>query len=387
MDYTPNLTDAAVLSKAVGLLDGHLPLTAHGYVCRNDDLWRILLGAATKQTTISGYCESLSDGPSGMIVRRYVNGYFVVEDLPAIETACNAVLAATIPARVFKDARDTAMDCHEQAYYGKSAQENGLWIRAEAKDGTTRFYRVATAYVIWKQVRVTLAIKFVLPQDDSVSTVSDLLKRLKALKYRVRTLYLDRGFGSVRIMRFLSKTRIKALIACTIRGKNGGTRALCKGRASYVTRYTFGTPKIGQFTANLAVCRTFTTSRRTRRHARKAEWMIFCMIGCHFSPARIRANYRRRFGIESSYRCARMARGWTTSPNPVLRFVFIALSFFLVNLWIALRWHYAQLPRRGGRIVVKAYFRLKRLIAWIASAADSIYRPIKAICPLTLPIT
>lgn len=52
----------------------------------------------------------------------------------------------------------------------------GLWVRA-AKDGTTRFYRVATAYVIWRDMRVTLAIRFVL---------TDVLNRLKALKYKVQ---------------------------------------------------------------------------------------------------------------------------------------------------------------------------------------------------------
>jgi putative transposase len=386
MDYTPKLTGAAVLNEAVERLDDHLPLTAHGYVCSNQDLWRILLGAATKKTTISGYCESVTDGPSSMIVRRYVNGYFVVEDLVAIETALNAALAETIPRRVFRRARETAVDYHEQAYYGKSTQSDGLWIRAEAKDGTTRFYRVATAYVIWKQVRVTLAIKFVLPDDDMVSVLSDLLKRLKALKYRVKTLYLDRGFGSIRVMRFLSKIRLRSVIACTIRGKSGGTRALCKGRSSYVTRYTFGNAKTAQFTARLAVCRTFSTARRTGRHPRKATWMIFCTIACRFSPAQVRAAYRRRFGIESSYRCARKTRGWTTSPNPVLRFVFIALSFFLVNLWVALRWRVAQIPRRGGRVVVEAYFRLQMLIAWLANAIDRIYHPVRCIVPLAQPI-
>jgi len=94
-----------------------------------------------------------------------------VEALPDIERQLNAALATQIPGRVFKRARDTAIDFHDQAYYGKTEQDEavrpvrgaGLWIRAEAKDGTTRFYRVATAYVIWRDMRVTLAAHFVLP--------------------------------------------------------------------------------------------------------------------------------------------------------------------------------------------------------------------------------
>jgi IS4 transposase len=245
---------------------------------------------------------------------------------------------------------------------------------------------VATAYVIWHAMRVTLAIRFVLPQEDGVRIVADLLKSLKALKYKVKTLFLDRGFAGVRLMRFLSKTRLRAVIACTIRGKAGGTRALCVGRGSYTTRYTFHSPDHGQFTAHLAVCKVFTTSRRTRRNTHRADWMIFIMIHCRYSPQRVRQAYRQRFGIESSYRCARSTRGWTTSPNPVIRFVLIALSFFLLNVWVRLRWLYAQIRRRGGRAADYAHFRLDRLINWIILALNAIYKPVTTIEALVQPI-
>jgi hypothetical protein len=37
------------------------------------------------------------------------------------------------------------------------------------------------------------------------------------------------------------------------------------------------------------------------------------------TPRQVRRPYRRRFGIESSYRCAGQARGWTISPTPAYR--------------------------------------------------------------------
>jgi putative transposase len=368
-------------------LNDYLPLEADGYVCTGADLWRIVLGASAKRMTIHGMCESLENAPSDVAVRGYLNAQLTVEDLPQIERQMNAALAAQIPRRVFKRARDTAIDFHEQAYYGKSDQADGLWVRAEAKDGTTRFYRVATAYVIWRAMRVTLAIKFIMPNDDTVGMLTSLLARLKGLKYRVKMLYLDRGFDGVAVMRYLTQhTRLRVVIACPIRGKTGGTRALCRGRGSYRTRYTFHSPEHGAFTADLAVCKVFTTARRTGRNPRRADWMIFVMIRCAFTPQHVRQAYRRRFGIESSYRCARHARGWTTSPNPALRFVLMALSFFLVNVWVALRWRFAQIPRRGGRLVDYAHFRLQRLIDWIARAVDHVYQPITAIHALAMPI-
>ena len=386
MEYTPKLTDMDVMEQARDVMTEYLPLEADGYVCTGADLWQILLGVSAKQGTIHSVCQSMEDAPSDATVRGYLNEQLTVEKMGEVEKQMNAALASQIPLPVFKRARDTAIDYHEQAYYGKAPQAQGMWIRAESKDGTTHFYRVASAYVIWHALRVTLAIRFVLPEEDGVSILSDVLKSLKALKYKVKTLLLDRGFAGVRMMRFLSKTRLRVVVACTIRGKSGGTRALCVGSGSYTTRYTFHSPDYGDYTAKLAVCKVFTTARRTRRHKRHADWMIFIMIRCGYSPKQVRQMYRRRFGIESSYRCARSTRGWTTSPNPVIRFLLIALSFFLLNLWVKLRWLYAQIRRRGGRAIDYAHFRLNRLINWVILALNAIYKPVTTIEALAKPI-
>src|SRR5262249_45096883 len=83
-------------------------------------------------------------------------------------------------------------------------------------------------------------------------------------------LYLDKGFSGVPVLKYLRRCQQAALIACPIRGKKGGTRALCRGRASYRTSYAFNEGKEEEFTAQLAVCRVFTTSRRTKRGKRRA---------------------------------------------------------------------------------------------------------------------
>jgi hypothetical protein len=91
-----------------------------------------------------------------------------------------------------------------------------------------------------------------------------------------------------------------ALMACTIRGKTGGTRALCRGNRLSRTRYTFHGDNPSTFTAELAVCRVFTTAKRTGRKRCEAHWMIFILIHLEATPRPARRQYRRRFGIESS---------------------------------------------------------------------------------------
>lgn len=372
-NYTLKLTDQEVLKHAHDLLEENLPLAADGYSCTTDDLLNVLLGVAANQGTIEAVCTDLVGAPDADTIRAYFNEQLRVEDLPDLAERLNAALATEVPDRVRRRACEVAIDLHDRPYYGKQPQEKGLWMRGRAKDGTTRFYRVATAYVMVKNLRMTLAIRFVLPGDDLVTILDDLLKRLKTQGIQIKRLFLDRGFDGIAVMDYLTRCQQPALIACTIRGRTGGTRALCQGGRSYRTQYTFHRVDKTGFTAELAVCRVFTTAKRTGRHKRKADWMIFILIYLDWTPRHARQQYRRRFGIESSYRCAGQVRGWTTSPNPAYRFLLIAVSFVLQNVWLHLRWLFTQVPRRGGRWLKLKLFELSRLVKFIVRALERHY--------------
>jgi putative transposase len=382
---TLNLTDQKVLTYAQDCLREHLPLQAQGYKCTTDDLLKVLLGVAAQRGTLESVCADLVGTPDPETIRTYFKEELCVEDLPKLAEGLNAALAGKIPPRVWRQPRDVAMDFHDRPYYGKTPQAEGLWVRGRAHDGTTRFYRVATAYVMLNNLRVTLAIRFVLPEDDPVTSVADLQKRLKKLGIPVTRLFLDKGFGGIAVLDYLTRQKQPAVIACTVRGTTGGTRALCQGPKSYRTTYTFHGENSTAFTADLAVCRVFTTAKRTRRLKRRVEWLIFILILLDWSPRLARRQYRRRFGIESSYRCAGQVRGWTTSPNPAYRFVLIAVSFVLLNVWVHLRWLFTQVPRRGYRWLDTKRFQLNRLVKFIIRALERHYGCVQGIRASAVP--
>lgn len=369
---TLKLTDQQVLEHAREGLEQHLPLQAEGYTCTAEDLWNVLLGVGVKGATIESVCADLVDTPDPETIRQYLNEQVTVETLPEWGEGLNAALAAQIPSRVWRHARDIAIDFHDRCYYGKTSQEEGLWVRGKAKNGTTRFYRVITAYVILSGLRVTLAIDFFLPGNDTVTMLNRLLHRVEALGIQVKRLFLDKGFAGIEVMKYLSEQGLSALIACPIRGKTGGTRALCRGNKSHLATHTFK-GQSGTFTAQLAVCRVFTTARRTGRMQRRAEWLVFVLINLDLSPRQARGLYRRRFGVETSYRCAGQVRGWTTSKNPAYRFLLIGLSFFLLNVWLHLRWLFTQVPRRGRRRLDVKRFQLTRFASFIVRALERRY--------------
>jgi putative transposase len=381
------LTDRKVLTEARSRLEEHMALSADGYECTTEDLYQVLLGASVQRTTIESVCRELVETPVGNTVRGYLHEQLSVEELPALEEQLNQALAAHLPRRIRRKPRMLAMDLHNRPYYGKTAQEEGLWVRGRARDGTTRFYRIATAYVILKGLRFTLAIRFVLPGDKPAEIIQHLWQRVATLSIPIQHLLLDRGFAGIDVQDYLAQQEIPAIIACPIRGKQGGTRALCRGRKSYRTQHTFssnGGRK--QRTAELAVCRTFTTAKRTKRLKRRATWQVFILIHLEMTPRQVRWCYRRRFGVETSYRCASQVRGWTTSPNPALRFLLLALAVYLVNVWVWLRWHFTQIPRRGQRRLDEQRFQLLRFARFIAHGLEDHYGVIRQITAIAAPL-
>ena len=384
-DHTLKLTDVEVLEQTAQLLKEHLPLKADGYICTTEDLINILLGVAANCGTVQALGTDLVGSPDPETIRGYLREQLRVEDLPELEERLNAALAEKIPARVWRQACDVALDFHDRPYYGKTSQAEGLWVRAQAKDGTTHFYRIATAYVMLHDLRVTLAIHFVLPEDETVETVEILLQQVKKRQIRIKRLFLDKGFGSIAVMAYLTHQGLPAVIACTIRGKTGGTRALCQGRKSYRTTHTFQGKDGLTFTADLAVCRAFTTAKRTKRLKSRLVWLVYILINLDLAPKAVRRLYRKRFGIETSYRCSGQVRGWTTSNNPAYRFVLMALTFVLLNVWIHLRWLFTQVPRRGRRRLDTKRFELSRLAKFIRRALEDHYGCVREIVALAAP--
>ena len=384
-NHTLTLTDKEVLATAQTGLAQYMPLNAEGYKCTRADLYQVLLAAGVQQTTVETVCTQFLDSPVGNTIRGYLKEQLCVEDLAQWEDALNQALVADLPTRLRRKRRVLAMDMHDRPYYGKTSQADGLWVRGRAKAGTTRFYRIATAYVVHHGLRHTVALRFVQPEDDPVTIIQKLVQRVAPLAIPLAYLLLDKGFAGIAVQDYLAAQGVRAIIACPIRGKHGGTRALCRGRKSYRTQHTFSGEQ-GSRTAEVAVCRAYTTAKRTKRRKRQATWLVFILINLDMQPQQVCAAYRQRFGIETGYRCANQVRGWTTSTNPVLRFLLMGLALYLVNVWVQLRWQFCQIPRRGRRQLNTRLFALARFAHFIRLAVEDHYGTIHQITAAAAPL-
>jgi len=371
--YQPvKLTDQYTLDHTMQLLRQHLQLHADGYTCQTADLWRIVLAAAARHTTIEAACADLSDAPAANTVRDYLTAQLPPQDVRNLERCCNAALAAVIPAALCAHPQEIALDEHDEPYYGHcDPTDPQNWVcRGEARSGTTYFYRCATAYVMLHDRRLTLAVVFVKPGDAALTIVERLISQVVASGVAIRRLYADKGFCSIPVLSWLAAQHLPAILAVPIRGKQGGTRALCHGVRSYRTTHTFQSAEHGRLSVDVAVARTYV---RRRSGKRTATWCLYACPGEHATPQRIRKRYRRRFGIESSYRQMEQVRARTTSPNVALRFLLMGVALLILNVWIDLHWLFLRVPGRGPARVARTAFRLDRMTRFLTRAIERYY--------------
>ena len=365
------------------MLEHYFDLSAEGYVCQTRDLWNVLVEAAARNAYIETVCNDLAAAPDSNTVRGYLTEQLTPKIIGDLKRRCNRALASQLPVWLADQPKEVAFDLHDVPYYGKDddPDDPDCWVcHGEAFAGTTRFYRCATAYVMHKDVRFTLAVEFVRPGDDLIKILKRLVRRTKALKISLKRGYLDKGFCSIPVMRgLLAEPNLSIIMAAPIRGKTGGTRALCQGRRSYRTTHTFRSAEYGELTVPVMVVHT---RGKRRDGTAKWVWLVYVLLNVpDLTPRQVRKAYRRRFGIESSYRLLEQVRGKTTARNAALRFLWMGIALLIGNIWIALHWKFLRRRGSGPRRVARWYLTLTQLAAFLQRAIERVYGVVTGIDP------
>jgi putative transposase len=301
-----------------------------------------------------------------------MNKAMPIQSLRQQEEQANQALASCIPKSMVRKGVEIAIDFHDEPFYGKQESLRAVTCGGQAKKGTAHFVRIATAYVIWRQVRLTLAVRYVLPDEKALEVLQILLERLKKLDFEAKVLYMDKGFAASPIFDYLVSIHQPAIIANPIRGKTGGTRALCHGRSSYKTLHTFS----GGTQVTMAMKASLVPDHTGKR---RRKWLAFIVILLDWPVEKIFQEYRRRFGVECSYRLLRRVRATTTSRNPAMRFFLLSVGLILTNAWVFLRWEFARLLAAGPRRVQETRLRFHRFRKLLIRSIENRYGTISAI--------
>jgi putative transposase len=361
------LTDSQTVEEVVNCLTEHIPIKTQGE-CEQENIFEILIRAAAQKDSIENTSKVLKNVPTSKNIYYHLGKY---SDLNSLESDLNAALQSRLPEGIKKGRHKIAIDFNLIPYYGEPSPSELPYIyRSQAKSGTCSFYAYATLYVIKKNQRVTLAIKAVRQQDTLVAIITYLLAIIEPLTLRIERLLLDREFFCVPVIRWLQALDIPFEMPAIIRGKHGGTRQLIRGRRSYKTTYTLNSDKHGSVTFQVWIVCTYKKGKR-RAHGR--EFFVYAVHKVKLSLHSIHDDYRLRFGIESSYRMKNQCRIKTTVKNPTIRFLFVALAFLIINIWIYLLWRYLSTLKRRSKKAFSDLFTLKQMLEFLRQTIDCNY--------------
>ncbi|MBK8022978.1 MAG: transposase [Chloroflexi bacterium] len=108
---------------------------------------------------------------------------------------------------------------------------------------------------------------------------------------------------------------------------------------------------------------------KTKRKQRK--WLAFVLVSLDWTPQQVYRKYRRRFGIEASYRLLRQVKVLTNSRNPALRFFFLGLGLLMQNVWVLARWLFTRRPGKGRHKLIPEILRLTASVSYLCAPSSA----------------
>jgi len=353
-----------------------VPFADFGRKLKQRQLTRIVLLAAV-------WCTSLFEvsrrvfGLDGRISYETLR-QAVMSQLPSLERLERELNRALIEPfkrsrrlrRIAKQPCEIAIDTTLRPYHGRHHRDPHEIVRGQPKAGTSHFHAYATAYLIHKGARLTLALRCVRLRETMNEVVRQLLADVRAAGIRPRRVLLDRGFASVEVIRYLHHSRTPFVMPLVARGKGiGGNRPWFNRKVSGCGEYTL-TAADGHCATVYVVASCRNRNGERGKHGRQA--LVYATWGVPYTSHKaLRKIYRRRFGIESSYRQAHQAWAKTSSRDPRLRLLYVALALILRNVWWWLHVDALTPPCKGGRRVCLKSLRFSTMLWWIAEIASA----------------
>jgi putative transposase len=292
------------------------------------DAAAVAVKAAASHSSIHGARKRMKKGRS----RRHINRIFEGLDLRKVQDETNLAFRSEVKKRFGGKVLDVAMDIHQIPYCGGPHENKDEIMRGKPKDGTTKFHAMATAYIVGKGgKRFTMAVTFVFRGTSMRRIVQDLLELLHKCGVKVRRLLLDKGFYSIDVVRLLMRFDIGFIIP--MRGNR-----LEKRKGSYRTLYTMKSTRDGKpVTQPVSAVSVIKYNRGKRFKQHGAMQLCFITYGINIGLDRIAAFYRKRFGIESSYKLNKAIRPRTSSRRPATRLFFFSSAMLIQNIWVEVK--------------------------------------------------
>jgi len=352
-----------------------LKLEYEGRKCNAGTLMQVLLLAASRVASIFAVCRDLADAPCDQTIRNALGE--ALPDIAELERRLNCSLATELPKPLFRKSRVVAIDLTLIPYHGQPLVDEREIYRSAPKSGTTHFHAYATATVIHKGHRYTLALTRVEHGEKMKEVVQRLLGSVRRRGIKVRFLLLDKGFFSVEVISYLKRAGVGFIIPAIVRGrkpkppkKATGLRALRKKNNGYYQYTHRGKVDGKDRSTEVTICVASKSYLHKKSGKRKTKKLMYAIWKVRQTPAAIRETYRTRFGIETSYRQMNEARIRTCTRDPKLRLLFVGIALVLRNVWVWLHFQLAKGKWDAEPQLFLELLRFREMLLWIGQVVE-----------------
>lgn len=327
--------------------------------------WRGIGAASLQRSAVNATSKAYTRGYSGRRLREILATCFTLQRL---RTAAPRVLQYGLRPLLAGRRWDVAMDYTTFAYYGKPLRSKKELLRRKSTRGTANHHAYASLHVVYRCFRFTLAVIPFGQGDHLKDIVEALLREAERCGIRIRRVLADREFATVAIMRLLQAHHLPYLMAVKQSGPKHGVKAMVakhRGRAWH-GRFTWtATDRTTKAAGTLYIIRRNAWKGTGRT---KTQYFTYVGWGFRMRPSRVKDYYRKRFGIETSYRLVDLVRARTTSRNPAVRYLYVLVAFGVLNQWALTRIATGAKAQRGPTTLEKGVVDLARYVGLVLHA-------------------
>jgi hypothetical protein len=368
------ITPAVVRSTARQALQTALPWRGYGRLVTAGKLLDLLLLCAALTSSLSAVVRRFLFGFSHETARKAVQA-----NLPGLDPLTRGLLDAFYlfcSRRLLRRRWVVAIDEHRSPFYGDRATPGVTG--GQKKHGSKYAYSYASAVLVHRRHRYTVGLIPLQGGETPHQVVALLLAQMESRGLLPRGVVLDSGFDSGDTLLLLQERGLSYTVPLRRKGSSSNRRnAVWLLEAGVVTTVEWKTDKGNRPVGTLAVV--------VRRPGGKDK-KVYAFGGWGAGQARAEARraalakrwYRKRFGIETSYRQMNEAKAKTTKKDARYRLLLVGLALLLRQVWVWLTWQAARAwGLRPSQWV--GHLRLARMGEWLADLLKRKYREEKAI--------
>lgn len=252
-----------------------------------------------------------------------------------------------------------AIDTHYVAYYG---QHTAFVMGGPKKQGTKWFFGYATAVLLHKGRRYTIALCPLAPKTKPHDIVRTLLEQITAQSLKIQGVVLDSAFDSGETFLLLQQQGVAYTVPLRRKGNTRNARnRLFEGRHKQVRWMEWNVKDTRRQVRTRTIL--WKSIPKTMLFAFQG-WNATKACNVHQEAGRQKRLYQRRFGIETSYRQKNQAKATTTSRDPVYRLLLEGLGYLIRQLWVVLTEQLGRVRSRAKNAWI-ASLPMQRLVDWL----------------------